>query len=605
MRSALILVTLATLAGAAAVPATALAAADPLAALRAGCRTERSADRPPARAVSYRVCRGTIASFDGTKLDATLTLPARPPRGRLPLMVFLHGFLNSQKEIASATREGTGPDRGGEAYKTVRWNPIWFAAKGYAVLTYTARGHSGSEGSIQLASKDFEVRDTRTLTGYLADEIAARRPLVRMDPRRVAVAGGSYGGGQAWMLMTTRSDPRLAYGAWRSPRGRLVRLAAIVPQFTWTDLLYSLAPNGHHLSGGVDPRTALTPIGVGKQTIVNGFLATIGSKLTPQIAQWLARFDLGEPYEVPGDKLVPEIKRALSQDRSAFYQDGYFAAIRARSQRPVPVLAGQGWSDPIFPAIEALRMYRRLRDADPRYPIQLYFGDFEHLSAQAKVADLRHLHGLGNTLLDHYMLGRRRNLRFTAQSAPTLCDHAAFGPVVQGLTYDRLATARRTLDFPGARTLTSPVADQRGSDADPVLGSTAHGRGCLTTTKPAGLGVAVYETPVTRAFTLLGLPRLHVEYRTVANDVEIDSRLWDRAPDGTLTLVTRGAYRAVGQGGRAAVAETELFGNHWRFAAGHGLVLEVLQADAPFLRVDNFPSSVSVSRVRLTLPVRP
>ena len=144
----------------------------------------------------------------------------------------------------------------------MRWNNVWLADRGYAVLNYTARGHEGSEGSIQLASKDFEVRDTRYLTGLLADDSA-----LRIDPRHVAAVGGSYGGGQAWLLLTTREDARLQYGEWRSPGGRIVRLAAVVPQYTWSDLLYSLAPSGHHLSGGVDPASATTPFGVGKLTL--------------------------------------------------------------------------------------------------------------------------------------------------------------------------------------------------------------------------------------------------------------------------------------------------------------------------------------------------
>src|SRR3954469_15514152 len=61
----------------------------------------------------YRICEGKLASFDGTPLDATLTVPmaARRP----PLVVFLHGLLSDKREYLSATRDGA------DSYKTVHW----------------------------------------------------------------------------------------------------------------------------------------------------------------------------------------------------------------------------------------------------------------------------------------------------------------------------------------------------------------------------------------------------------------------------------------------------------------------------------------------------
>ena len=150
---------------------------------------------------------------------------------RLPLIVFLHGFLSNKGEYISDTEEDA------EDYKTVEFNNLWFASRGYAVLNYDARGHGDSGGQIALASKDFEIRDTQHLTGLLVDDGTAKR-------RKVAAVGGSYGGGQTWLLATVRGKGAPQYGTWRSPEGRVVRLAAAVPQFTWTDLLFSLVPNG-------------------------------------------------------------------------------------------------------------------------------------------------------------------------------------------------------------------------------------------------------------------------------------------------------------------------------------------------------------------------
>ena len=286
-----------------------------------------------------------VESFDGTPLDVTLTLPARRSRRALPLVVFLHGFLNSKREYLSETREGTGPDRGGEAYKTVRWNNVWFASRGYAVLNYSARGQGDSGGSIDLASRHTEVRDTHHLTGLLADDSRARGRLARIHPRRVAALGGSYGGGQTWLLLTTRGRGARQYGSWVSPGGRGMRLAAAVPQFTWSDLLQSLAPNG---------RAGNSPFGIGKFSVVNGLVASAGTKVPPNVLAWIARLNAGEPYDSPSDPVVPEAKRALTEDRSAIHQAGFFRALRGRRQRSIPVLAAQGWTDPIFAAGESL-----------------------------------------------------------------------------------------------------------------------------------------------------------------------------------------------------------------------------------------------------------
>jgi ABC-2 type transport system ATP-binding protein len=605
MRSYVSLILLAASLG---LAAPAHAATDPLAGLRSHCALKRSPDRKPHLSVRYKLCSGKVASFDGTPLDVTLTLPARLPRGRrrLPLVVFLHGFLSSKAEYLSETRTGVGLDRGADAYKTIDWNNIWFASRGYATLNYTARGHGDSGGQIGLASKNIEVRDTHHLTGVLTDEGARRRPLVRIAPKKIGVIGGSYGGGQTWLLLTTRGAGVKQYGSWRSPQGRLLSLGAVAPGFTWTDLLYSLVPNGHHRTDRlVDPARDDLPTGIGKQTLVDGFLATGNSKLTPEVLRWLTRLNAGEPYDNPSDPVIPEARHALTVDRSPYFQNGYFAALRAHRQRRVPVLAAQGWTDPIFEAIEPVRMYRRLQTSSTRYPIELYFGDFEHLTSLAKVSEFARWHDLGNRLFDRYLLGRRRKVRFDARSTETDCNPNRLGPFTAARSWSGLARHRLTLPLGGPRQTASPLPSSQGSSVDPVVQGTARGRGCLTR---AGAdptpGLASYTVSVPANTTLLGLPRLKVRFRTVATDLELNSRLWDVAPDGGQTLVTRGAYRAISPGLGATTIEYELFGNHWRFAPGHRLLLEVLQDDSTYLRRDNFASSATLDDVTLVLPTR-
>jgi predicted acyl esterase len=557
---------------AAAVVASLLTAAPAQAGFRDSCE-----DRD-----AYRICTGMVESFDGTPLSTTLTLPANLSEGeRLPLIVFLHGFLSNKGEYISDSKEAA------DNYKTVEFNNLWFASRGYAVLNYDARGHGDSGGEIALASKEFEIRDTQHLTGLLVDDGTAKR-------RKVAVLGGSYGGGQTWLLATVRGKGAPQYGTWLSPKGKVVRLAAAVPQFTWTDLLFSLVPNG--LNGKA------TPLGVAKITLIDGFIAAIGDKMTDELAGWLARVNQGEPYE--GDPAVEEAKKALTEDRSAYYQDGFFKALRKspKRQRSIPILAAQGWTDPIFAPIEAVRMYKRLRSIRRDYPIRLYFGDFEHLTSQIKIPDMRYYHRLATRLLDHYLLGKSRRPKFDVRSAPTLCDQEAFGPVVRVKNWGALHPDALAFDLDGPKMTGSPIADPRGGATTDHVVIGLRQRGCVTTDLPESAGVATWRVPIENDFTLLGMPRLELAYEATGPDIELNSRLWDVAPNGQQTLVTRAAYRVVAPDSGEQKLAYPLYGNHWKFERGHELMLEVTGDDSTFFRRDNFPSAITVNSAKLTLP---
>jgi predicted acyl esterase len=186
--------------------------------------------------------------------------------------------------------------------------------------------------------------------------------------------------------------------------------------------------------------------------------------------------------------------------------------------------------------------------------------------------------------------------------AVTNCDRERFGPVLQARTWDGLAPERISLPLDGAQATASPLSDPRGPGADPVTVSVQRGRGCLTTRLPATPGVATWTVAPPRAFTLAGMPRLRFRFTTAAPDVTFGPRLWDVAPDGTQTLVTRGAWRSVAPDPAGEAVDTELFGAAWRFAPGHRLMLEIPQVDATYLRPDNFSSATVVDRVTLELP---
>src|SRR2546425_12449496 len=157
----------------------------------------------------------------------------------------------------------------------------------------------------------------------------------------------------------------------------------------------------------------------------------------------------------------------------------------------------------------------------------------------------------------------------------------------------------------GHATVSAPTDPAAGVATDPIAFAAQHSGngGCvrLTPAPPDSGASTSWTFPICADFTLLGEPALHLNATLLGTDAEINSRLWDIAPDGSATLVTRGAYRRTGSGGAASVAYA-LLGSGWKFAAGHQLRIQVTQNDVPYLRLDNYQSSAVYSSMQLTLP---
>ena len=153
-----------------------------------------------------RICTAQVPSFDGAPLDVDLTLP-EGGGGSHPLIVFLHGFGNDKREWESLDDRVTAPTscagtRTGCAPRLLRADlhgarlphrPV--AVRGLPAAD--AGRHSASaglpSGTIQIKSREVEIRDTQYLASKVADAFAD------VDRDRVAVSGGSYGGGESWL----------------------------------------------------------------------------------------------------------------------------------------------------------------------------------------------------------------------------------------------------------------------------------------------------------------------------------------------------------------------------------------------------------------------
>lgn len=343
-------------------------------------------------------------------LDADVTLPTTPPPpGGYPMLVFMHGCCAGNKTSWEATTFD-GADAGGEKW---HYNNAWFAARGYVVVTYTARGFvngngDGSTGQTELDSRNFEINDFQSLACQTVGAAGKFKPVtgrnVAINPSRVVTTGGSYGGGFSWLALT---DPRWSCTPDTAAGQTAMSLAATAPKYGWTDLVYSLVPTGTHeqepgampafngcdsgprrLDGSLCP-IPRTPIGIPKKSIVAALYAsgktgvppgTNHTTFPPKMDQAITCLQGSYPPEqnpacaTTIQTLLPEFLR----ERSAYYQNAFFQRIASDPRYRIPVFNAATFTDPLFPASEDRRMLNRLRSVVPNYPIQVFHGDYQH-----------------------------------------------------------------------------------------------------------------------------------------------------------------------------------------------------------------------------------
>ncbi len=156
-----------------------------------------------------------------------------------------------------------------------------------------------------------------------------------------------------------------------------------------------------------------------------------------------------------------------------------------------------------------------------------------------------------------------------------------------------------TFGDPGHQTFTSVGGDPTVAAAFDPIGGTSDA--CKTIAQTSESNSAVYDYPVASGVTMLGLPTIRATVDVNGQYGQIAARLWDVSQDGQ-RLITRGVYSlTTNQTGKIAF---QLHGNGYRFAAGHVIELELLGRDAPYYQAGNFPVTVDVSKLTVSLPTK-
>ena len=527
-----------------------------------------------------------VKSWDGVPLDVNIWLPPASQNGPFPLLAYHHGW---------------GGNKGGSGADPNR------ALDGYAVLSYTARGFGESCGSaasraadpagcargwIHLDDARYEARDTQTLAGRLAD-------LKLVKSHRIGVTGTSYGGGTSFILAGLKNRIMLPDGTlkrWRSPNGKKMKIRAAVPLWGWSDLAESLMPAGNTLDYLVDNPYGQR-IGVAKQ--YQGLLYSVGAGSgfyappggSPDITGWFARIQQGEPYD---DALSRSILQEIQQYHSAYYIQ---TLIQRRKQvRPAPILAYNSWIDDLFYADEPLRYRTLVKDRFPRAEFSLLFAAAAghpraggpsptELAAQTNEFFDRHLKGFA---------GRPLGIRTYTQA----CNGSPLMGPFDTRSWRAQTPGEVRASSPAPQTFTSAGGDPAVAAAVSVLSPACN-------TRPATVepNTATYNLPtaIGNGYTMIGSPTVSARLAVSSSNAQIAARIWDVAPDGTQSFITRGALRP--QAGTNRVV-FQLHAQGWHFAPGHFPRIQLLGRDVPYQRASNGTFSITASEVQIRLPVR-
>jgi hypothetical protein len=564
-----------------------------------------------------RWCSGIFTTFDGAPIDVNVGFPPAPasgPDGDFPIVGVFHGWGGSKLSHSTGGWIDDGyaffsmSDRG--------WGMSCGGADPKRLLPVCAEGYN------HLMDTRFEVRDAQEVFEALADRAAtgATSGQGLIDPQKIGATGGSYGGGISMALgalknrkMVTAGDGTLI--PWVSDGGKTMRIAATQPDIPWTDLAYSLQPNGHTLDYVTDsPYMQRGRIGVMKQSFVAGLYATgqatsnyapPGTDPDADLTTWFAEINSGEPYDQ--NPLSTDIVDEITTHHSSYYIDD--------STAPAPMLISNGWTDDLFPADEAIRFYNRTRANHPGTPISLIFTDHGHQRGQNKIPDGTFRSRQQHAWFDHYVKGQGSVPFAGVQTLTQTCGAPSNGATgafddpdsdlpYQAPTWAQMAPGEVGFTDAAAKTIAPAVTDQAGTAFDPIASGN---NPCGTAPGADQAGTASYRLDPAPAggFTLMGSPTVVADINSAGLTSQVAARLLDVDPaSGNERLVARGIYRPEINTGLEATRQVfQLHPNGWKFEAGHIAKLELLPADQPYGRNSNGQAPVTVSNLDLRLPV--
>jgi len=518
------------------------------------------------------------------------------------------------------SKDSTGPTASNATYAD------FFAKQGYVVLSYSGLGFGNSQCLIELDDPDFDGKAGKALVSYLggapgigftdkAHAVPVSPPPVVLDDAaahdpRVGMIGGSYGGENQFAIA-----------------GQDSRVDTIIPQITWNDLAYSLAPNNQGLTTAV--RQSGERPGTEKFDWVSLFFAVGLTQPLTSPPNPPTQSDLST---CPGfDSRACVAKANLDSmgypNASTLALAQHASASSYLTNIHVPVFLSQGQDDTLFNLQEAIATYRQLKAQGS--PVKMLWQHWGH-SGGAVPGEADATKPVGSTFddirysawMDKYLRGNS-----AADTGPEFEYYYDWG------TYS--GSGPNTGQYAGAPAY--PVGQTQTlalSGTGDLLAGTAGvvaGQSAVFTPPPAGAPASYTETsavdqsqpvrdtqgtfaaytsaPLAAAADQVGPPQLTVRLSAPsyavaqaadpATRLVLFAKLYDLAPDGGITLVNRLiAPTRVDDVTKPVTIQLPAIVH--RYPAGHRLQLVLATSDAAY-KGNNVTGPVQV----LTSPQQP
>jgi predicted acyl esterase len=429
-----------------------------------------------------------------------------------------------------------------------------YAALGFVGVVWSARGHGSSGGVYDLFGPK-TVQDTEDVLQW----VISHRAQTDADPQKAGAIGLSQGG--ATVNLIGARDPRIK---------------VLAPGQTFAGLSESLHPKGC-MKLSVDT------------AILGAAYTAQRARLDPTLlAPWSAYLATG----VGGSAVEPQW---TSRSPSTY--------ARQTSQ---PTLWVQAFDDPLFPIDQALTM-QRLRG---RSDVRLWLSWGGHFAASSTDAEVAGRESAGTGWLQHTLQGKRTAAAdlprvtwwYRAADGQTLVRRSAPSWPPPGVRRLDLPVAPGTVLAAGTGTADDPVVAfaERTAAADGQIGQVVK-----TLPSHSAADTLVSSSAPLRAKAIVaGAPHADLMWTSTAADSQLDALLYDVAPDGAASLLSRGCTAVHGVPGIAHRVGLDLSHTAVEIAAGHRLQVWVRGSDAPTWLPAQQPAADTVGAgSRLVVPL--
>jgi predicted acyl esterase len=498
-----------------------------------------------------------------------------------------------------------------------------YAQRGYVGLSYSGLGFGGSGCEITLDQREWDGKAGDALAQFLG----GRKGLATKDGQPYDIGG------------LVRTEPGLPFdpvlgmigvsygGEVQFATASFGRVDTIVPQITWNDLSYSLAPsNTDQLRTPTDSRSVSAPVGVSKIGWTSLFFALgLGQDVTnrrPQdLLSQLTRANACPNFDARSCTAILDLASDGAPSKATIDFARSASVASYLDEIDIPVLLSQGQADTLFNLQEAIATWSALQQRD--VPVKMVWHSWGHSTStpvpgeldQRRPAEETFLGAMYAAWFDHYLLGKGPK--------PSLDTEYFRDWAYDGDTRAAVAKAyAKAPGYPVAPTQRLLLSGSNALVAEPA--EVQDGVARFASLVPAGLPTSYSEFPVVaqdeepfdapgtfaqfttaplpRDVDLAGVPALTVSLsRSVptvplpdgAGGLVLFAKLYAIAPDGAITL----KHKLVSPARITDFSKPvriELPGVVQRFPAGHRMAVVLAASDSGH-RGNTIPSDVTVT----------